>query len=477
MNPGSASAAKATKASKLRDYEARANKAGWIVPPFEVLSRNLKEEDITRVFGKFKSICHSDGPLGNWVFIRNNGKPQGTGEGVSRIVRLDLSEKLVKVLANRVIKSDPQAEGVMFQPVVGQSFHIYYWFTPFVSGIAYTPECSERKNAIVEWVYGHPALAVEGGGRYVAFNKKTLKEEVEYIDLSMQDNIKVVALREPEFFPGYSFGNEFASLRTDKHARMGFLEEMFREIVENEGKRELFKKLFEAVLKIGEHGPLYLEWAATSIYGQVKLFALQISEFEGKLAGLPTLMAGKLLELVRDAQLPENTEFRNLKALYGKAVEDPHVFAVGFDVVGKHKKEFDTMIWMPNGKQLKRGDIFLASTSLLVWDCGPVTTRDILSDQFGKGMMVGGIVEWTAQAGDVHPFRGHFGEYCRRHSIPGLGNIQRMEDKLYALFPSGFKEGPKHWLLIKGKFVLEVDESIPFGTLKVLEVKDVRKLD
>ncbi|MFH0817651.1 MAG: hypothetical protein V1909_03385, partial [Candidatus Micrarchaeota archaeon] len=61
--------------------------------------------------------------------------------------------------------------------------------------------------------------------------------------------------------------------------------------------------------------------------------------------------------------------------------------------------------------------------------------------------------------------------------VPGLGNTTVMKERMFSLFPeksSGYKG--KKGLLIKGKFVVEVNQSIPFGVFSAIEVNSVTAL-
>ena len=341
---------------------------------------------------------------------------------------------------------------------------------PILGGIAYTAKSSERGNAIVEWVVGHPAKAVKGEGNYVAYNQETMHTESRGCNCHNADR-SVFSLMDRKERDGQRVIIE-KGLPWDN--RIEVIEE-----TRSNAMRAVFERLFTNVLRLDELGPFYLEWAITHIHGQTRIFALQASEFAGKLAGLPTWIETALRNF--DNLLAEtgsgSEDLECLKRHYGQAVEDPRAIVVGFDVAGKGRKEFHTMLWRLNIRDVSLvGKGFGEGPILLALDTSATEMCIIANDGRRNGLDIGGIVELYSRRA-LGTFRAHMGGYCRVNSILGLGHFRGINHKLDAVFPGQYaRYDGKSNLLIRGKFVLEVDESRPFGMLKVERVDKVEEL-
>ncbi|MFH0817518.1 MAG: hypothetical protein V1909_02680, partial [Candidatus Micrarchaeota archaeon] len=468
-----------TKASELVRLGGGLKCASFSIPPFALLPRDYKDEQITRTISTFDKLYSPKGPFQDFAILRNNGGPTGTGKGKSPMIQLWQSwlggRRLaytssdiphIKVEIERVLRSDPEAQGVIFQSVVGQAFPTgkttMTYFTPLISGIAYTPNCTKRGNAIVEWVYGYPSRAVQGHGRYVAFNAETIKNEVGKMDLSVKYPIAMANQGEPLIPVDYVIDG---------------LKPLF-EKAGDDGRRA-FLDLFHSILELGKHGPLYLEWALTRINSKTRKFALQVAEFEGKLAGLPTDVFYGLRELktskMDQGRIPWNKSTEEFRDLCGIATEDPDVVAFGFDLVGNQKKEFGEMLWLPQYETVSDNLPGILSSRLFIAD-GSQFNGGVIKD-FVDNRALSGVVLWEEAHDTPRTFRGHFAEDLREDMVPGFSVSRQMEDKLFSKFPVQFGQFKGETdLLVKGKFVIEVNEALPFGTLKVLEVNDVQRL-
>ncbi len=399
--------------------------------------------------------------------VRNNGRPEGTGEGKSIPVALDDQLFTIADAIGVVQDSDPKSKGAILQPFVGQFLfddkdgkH----YAPIFSGIAYTAKASERGNVVLEWVFGHPKAAVVGQGRYIAFNEQNWEQELGddtfFYKQSMKDSW---ALEDSDGLRGRSVGI--------RPIAGGWQNKMTTFI----NREEVFSKIPVSILNFGEHGAFYLEWAATCIKSKTRLFALQVAETEHRIAGIPTWLKDALDNMsgmIQDALFDTPVQIEALNA-YRKAVEDPQVIAAGFDVVGRGKLEFEKMVWMPNVRSLNR--CHLRSAWTLAFNGKHTTAKLLTSYDYDKESLAG-IVEIVSSRKERQTFRGHMHGFCTTRGILGLGGIENMGHKLYASYPEKFA-GTKHEnLLIKGKFVLEVDEGMPFGTLRVERVDSVQKL-
>ncbi|MFA6907621.1 MAG: hypothetical protein WC263_02235 [Candidatus Micrarchaeia archaeon] len=401
-----------------------------------------------------------------------------------------IDEKLGKIIEKmeQSQASDPDAKGVILQLPVGQlvrtsrEFEVYL---PLMSMIAYTPEATERGNAIIKWVPGHPSLAVKGAGRYVAFNENDGK-----IDFGFD------MWREPPTEAGCEkiVRSNMHTFVADGRASIYTLDAI-RELPKKV-QRRLERNLFDFMMKIGKESALYFELMMTAINGKVGIYPVQVSEVKNKLAGVPTwifdsfMNMGKRLEdstvknsaqmskmLKNPAEYAPTDDFERLKELYRVAMEDPHVVAAGFDVVGREKKRFGTIHWAPRG--LADVVAFGDKSTLVCWDFGGL---EVMSQAIEKGeVAMGGLVE--IQSHRVNgTFWGHAHGACESQNIPALGGVEYVEKKLIGLMP-GQDEGEKKellWkgnLILKGDFLLDVDQAKPFGTLRVERIDSVERIE
>lgn len=466
-----------TKASEIARFERESSNAGFSIPPLDVQKKDASPEQVRQTLNRFKALSKPEGPFREFVIYRDNYGPEGTGEGFSKILRIDTSENIRDFTISKVIASSPHSDSFIIQLVVGQpiianSENLLYSspheaFVPVISGVAYTQGCTVRKNAVVEWVYGHPASAVEGKGRYVSFNSKSISNEVNHLDLSITQPIRIP--------PGLFEWPATLMLDGDK-----ILKQAFDKVISEKELKKLFKDLFSGILQLGKNGDFYIEWAMTYVNQEGQRFLLQISEFERKLAGLPTKLHYECVDALRHSAVRGNEELRKI---YQDALLDPRTIAAGFDVSGRMNKEFDTIIWKPHSKTLdelkNRKERYLLTFERR--EVGINHIRYYIPTGNIQGIVElnkSNVVSSLLTTKDCnHTFRTHFDGFCAKHGIPGLGSTTTMAKRLYAQFPekfSGYKG--KQRLLITGKFVLEVDEQVPFGVLKVLEVTSVESL-
>lgn len=469
-----------TKGGELIRLTGKLAQAGFTVPPTKIFAPpfDSKRQEIMGTIQSYKDNFELQGPYAYGLMVRNNGSPRGTGEGCSQLVCFEYcdSDSVIRLM-DGIQRSDRNAQGVILQPAVGQLMGVpsNQYYLPILSGIAYAASATERGNAIVEWVPGSPVYAVNGLGNYVAFNKETMEDEMGYTDFSKWKGPKKNSMGYSDICLDYIFRD------IDSGGFYGgggtYITHTIRELdkLGRSEQKTILKKLFESVLALEE--PFYLEWAMTYIAGKIDLFALQIAEFGGKLAGLPTWLHDELHDMSRLLRSvnANSKALENLKALFSQALEDKQTIAAGFDVVGKGKQEFETVLWKPSLMDSKMS----SSESTLL-----VLGNDILLRIFMAHISpskMGGIVEIdSARGGDT--FRGHMRGFCEEHNLLGLGEVKNMDEKLLALLPEKYAHfwgdmiKSKSRLLIKGKFVLDVDEGIPFGTLKVEQIYGVEKL-
>lgn len=454
-----------TKAGRLDAWEARLNAVNLVVPPRRVITPPFgpQEAEVVRALERFKALATSEGPFLPYVIVRNNGAPEGTGEGKSIPIKLDASPKQVIDLMERVQHSDTHAKGVLLMPFVGQRImdddRVYREvFAPLFGGIAYTAPCTERGNAVIEWAYGHPAKVMRGGGHYAAFNAENLEQQAN-VDLFGKT-------REPHALNRFfDYG-----LKIDRVFKGGdFIDDTAR------GGRHFLKNIFEAVLALGEHGKVYLEWGLTAIGSQMQAFAFQASEFSGTLSGIPTWMHTALRDfrkLVIESG-EDVSDLDALKARYEQAVADPRVVAAGFDLVGKERREFDTLLW-----HFDTDELYTCEEKKALLALSTHSRTNMLALYHGVQPVeetVGGVVELLSGR-KQDTFKAHMHGFCSSRGILGLGGVERMDHKLYALLPPGKKYYENEPLVLKGKFVLEVDETIPFGTMRVERIDSFKRV-
>ena len=467
-----------TKGGELIRLKRELARAGFSVPPFRIIQPpfEAKHGEIEATRAHFRKMTSNKGPFPRGLMVRNNGSPCGTGKGYSGLLLLDEPLERIAEVANYSQESDKDAQGVILQLPVGQPMgnRRYQHFLPILSGIAYTTPSSARGNAEVQWVPGHAAGAVAGLGEYVAFNEERMRYEMRRVDLlgwkepSMRDNKSpcISYLTYDCVRDKYNYGGGTWTISTKME-----LDEMGPEL-----RAALLERLFTGVLKIGKEGPLYLEWAMTCIGGKINLFALQVAEYAEKRAGLPTEvkrwtddfrknLAFALMSEKPDEDTPLETA---LRCLYEKAAQDERVIFTGFDVVGIEKREFDTLVWMNDKEDVKK---LKGKNVAIVYDGDNLTSRMIAN------MMpdVGGLVE--ERRGGEDTFKGHIEGNFYDEDIIGIGSVEGMERKLFTLYPEKFDNAIMARTIMKGRFTMDVDAGIPFGTLRVDRLDSVERLE
>lgn len=473
-----------SKAGELLRFKQKLAAAGLIVPPMSLVKHPFSEygaeiekdgaglQKLGKKIEFFKSICKPEGPLLPYLMVRNNGRPEGTGEGQSIPVALDEPLEHIAGKVGIVQRSDPDAQGALLQPFVGQfAFRSKYdgtAYAPFLSGIAYTAGATESGNAVIEWVFGHPAKAVGGEASYLAFNRQTMDTELAHRNIFYGKGKETFVLKDMG-------GSRYRKL---------YLSRDFADWSEGIPHicdvHKIFRPLQVAILALG--GAHYLEWAITYVNKQAQMFALQISEVGRKFAGIPTWLHQALEhadELMREAEVDDAAELKKLKELYKKAAEDPHTIAAGFDVLGRNRQEFGVMIWLPEIEGLDgcwRKSDPKTEPAIFAFSGSKIPAQSITAYRIADKVNIGAVVEIVSKR-NKETFKAHFNGYCETRGMLGLGGVEDMREKLYALFP---KEPATSvgagGLIIRGKFVLDVDECLPFGTLRVERVDSVEKI-
>ena len=466
-----------TKGGELIRLKRELARAGFSVPPFRIVQPpfEAKHGEIEAADAHFRKMTSNSGPFPPGLMVRNNGSPQGTGKGQSRLLLLSEPAERIAEEAKYSQESDKNAQGVILQLPVGQPMGNRgdQHFLPILSGIAYTAPASERGNAEVQWVPGHAAMAVAGMGEYVAFNEKSMEYEMKRVDLLRWKEPKM----EDSRMPCISYLN-YDCVR-DKYDYSGgtWARHTIHDLSElgHTKQQALLESLFMGVLKLGKEGPLYLEWAMTCIGGKINLFALQVAEYAEKRAGLRTEVkewTGNFWKTLKNAELgfvshENGPEERALQELYEKAAQDERVLFAGFDVVGIEKREFDTLVWTNDKEDVKR---LKGKNVAIVYDGYNITSRMIANTM----PSVGGLVE--EQRGGEDTFRGHIEGNFYDEDIIGIGAVEGMERKLLTLYPEKFDNAIMARTKMIGKFTMDVNAGIPFGTLRVDRLDSVERL-
>ncbi|MCX6771283.1 MAG: hypothetical protein NTX79_04465 [Candidatus Micrarchaeota archaeon] len=453
-----------TKGGKLLEWTPRLERLGIIVPPTKIAGSPFDIPMAQAHLNAFGRIARGQGPYLPYAMLRDNGEPEGTGSGRSVPTHLDLQGDELQDALAMIAQSNPKANGVILQPFVGQPlFKDEFYgmcYGPIISGVAYTQEATERKNAFVRLVYGHPSKAVEGEGVYVAFNQSNYKGEAskDYYPIFESDPISVLVDK--------PYWCETRNARIELVQKSNRDNQLFGGY--HHPKDEFFEEIFRNVIALGQYGPLYIEFALTCVNEKMSFMCLQICEFRDKLAGLPTEIQHSLEHFgkTKGKASVGGADEELLKELYNGAVHDKNVIAAGFDVAGKGNREFAEIIWRPRNEYYK--DMAFEKPPLVVYDTDDFGTRG------AAGFENGGLVEWIRARG-MHTFDVHRGGYCRVRNIIGMGSVERMPYKLQEISKLRV-DAAKVSLLIKGKAALEVDASIPFGTLRIERIDSVEPL-
>ncbi|MDD5337533.1 MAG: hypothetical protein PHS02_03560 [Candidatus ainarchaeum sp.] len=462
-----------TKYGELCRFRRQLREAGFIIPPKALIrsgyDSELGRKMLQRKLGRLKTLSTPEGPFLPYLMLRNNGDPKGTGKGDSLLTPLDASLEAVINTIALVQHSDPEARGVILQSFVGQFMlkneREGTCFAPFLSGIAYTPEATERKNAIIEWVFGHPASAVRGAGNYLAFNDQNIEGELASTQFYGEDKQTSLLMDQRDSGGRIEISTHFDEILWMNQAANIPIPKV----------KELMGKVAAGVMAFKQ--ALYLEWALTYIKDEPLLFALQVSEVINKLAGLPTRMHNvlhRLPDLMSQACVrTASSDMENFKKRYMQALENPQVIAAGFDIAGKDRQEFTKMVWLPDITDLK--DAFGEEPFVLALD-RRITVQKVLQHQV-ESCGLRGIVEIDCIERTSSTFRGHVHGFCGTEDILGLSGVENMSHKLSPLLPKEYEayKGLSE-LRITGKFVLKVDETVPFGTLTVKRIDGVKKL-
>jgi|GEM_PF-3959273 len=471
-----------TKGQMLLDYKARCTLPKYNVsvvptkiflPPFGAHEKEIRHfADVPRL----RALSGQKSPFAPYLFVRDNGCAQGTGENESMVVPAELSTSKIITAMEQVRDASKGAEGVVLNPFAGQLL----WdegarkeFAPIFGWIAYTQQATARGNAVLEWTLGHPKGAVKGGDvQYCAFNTASMRGELGALDhYSMPSPYVLVdegigAEREvclkltvPRLFYGHSHPARFPD--------------------------KAFRSLFPALLRLGGE-PLYFEGATLFINGLWQHILLQVATMKDKVAGLATKdmawLSKKAGNIVNYPSVKGEVsgDIGMLMRLYAEALEDPRVMGAGFDVSGKGSREFSTLYYSPSNLRNLTG-IMDANAMLAYSDQhhhAPLITARITDGKF----FFGGI--WSFIDMHSNTFRGHTHGYFARKNILGFCHAdeknakstatQTMNMRFDQMLPKEFRgQGD---LKITGRFRMEADETLPFAKVAVEEITGVERI-
>ena len=454
-----------TKGGKLLEWKPKLERLGIMVPPSRIVDSPFDIAKAQAHLGGFGRLARKQGPFLPYAMLRDNGEPEGTGSGRSFPAFLDLQDDELMGALNAISRSNPKANGVLLQPFVGQPlFKDEYYgecYGPMISGVAYTQEATERKNAFVRLVYGHPSRAMEGKGTYVAFNPSNYKEEASKDYYPVFESYPMsVLVNKPDW-------DEKRNVRIETVIKSNVDISKFGGYWGD--RDELFKNIFRHVIALGQYGPLYIEFALTCVNEKISFICLQICEFHDKLAGLQSEIQHSLESFgQRKTQAGvRKADEKRLVELYNAAVHDKNVIAAGFDVVGRRRQEFDRIIWRPKTCNY-RDDLKFGKPPLVAYDVSD------LGSETAEGFDNGGMVELT-RPDKRNTFDVHRGGYCRARKIIGMGSVEYMPYKLKGISEQPIGDAAN--LLINCKAVFEVDSRIPFGTLRIESIGSVERFD
>ena len=463
-----------TKAGELGRLYPNLARAGFSRVPLEIIKPPFSMAKYAKARDALQRKVREDGPFLPYIMMRNNGKPQGTGEGRSEPVFFDIDEQGAEWTFHAIMESDKNTVGVIMQPFVGQRLNVLERvedekiFAPLMSGIAHTE--SARDNMVIMWNYGHPSQAVGGGGHYLAFNKATLERELGEIRWQLADA-------------------EVNGLLVDKDIynmprldiRPFFTASKGKELSAGSSDASLLRKVMLAVLNLSKSGSLYVEWALTRIGSDVRLFALQIAEPIGLLPGLPTWMHNMLREyqgLATEARIPgcdridETEDYGRLKKMYGEALEKPETIAVSFDAVGEGSREYGILIWKPDIlKQMgltEKPAIVAYKSSI---DCNTPQVLGILSRRKNRDALFE-----ISRGGENSSLRGHVSERMDMDGLLGMGRGTVIEHRLREIVEAAGLKWSGYGMRIFGKFSIKTSEKDPFAVLEAHSVERVEDI-
>ena len=487
-----------TKGGNLILFKSALEKHGIIVPPFKVITPPFGEKriEIANVLAFFRRISNPEGPFLPYAMVRNNGSAKGTGEGSSAPIPLDCKpSKLIELMEN-VQQSDANAQGVVFQIFTGQPLHVADRnpHAPLVGGIAYTPSCTDRKNAVLEWFIGHPKIVVENFSKYNynAFNEQTLGFENQRITKKFAEKENARVLWDIPEYP-----------HSKREVCFGFDYFNVEEVIGKKNLPLLQKAMLEwqnALLQLDEVAPLYLEWGITVIKGKFQRFAFQVAVPDGKKDGM-TWDVRKALDNLKknidEARITDDVNYDRLISLHNDAISSKNTIAASFDVVGKGQKELSRLIVMDSAHSSNRAYELIDENTLLVLHTFDLKSlKDRLSNLSpdSKVKVPGGFLEFNSirrkddeigrKDGAIgeefeftSTFRAHLRGFCDAHGIFGLGEGTVLLSNL-ASHASSEMEVPslRPGTVMEGKFIMDVDDGASFGKLSVERVDKVFRL-
>ncbi len=460
-----------TKAGELARLYPNLRRAGFCRVPMELVEPPFSMARYVKARDALQRKVREDGPFLPYLMMRNNGKPQGTGEGRSEPVFFGIDEQGAGWTFHAIMESDRNAVGVIMQPFVGQRLNVLEQvedekiFAPLMSGIAHTK--SARDNVVIMWNYGHPSQAVGGGGHYLAFNKATLERELDKIRWRHTDDTVNGLLADKDIYN-----------KPRLEMRPFFTASKGKELSDGSLDAPLLRKVMLAVLNLGKSGPLYVEWALTRIGNDVRLFALQIAEPIGLLPGTPTWMHNMLREyqgLAREAGIPgscdinESEDYRRLRKKYGEALEKPETIAVSFDAVGEGSREYDILIWKPS--ILKRMGL-TEKPAIVAYhssvDCNTPQVLGIISRRKNRDAL------FEISRGDKNAsLAGHASERMDMDGLLGMGRGAVMEHRLREMAGAAGLAWSDSGMRIFGKFSIKTSEKEPFAALEAHSVERI----
>ncbi|MCX6770246.1 MAG: hypothetical protein NT051_06280 [Candidatus Micrarchaeota archaeon] len=472
-----------TKYSEYAAHREKLEKCGFVMLPMRLV--RCKINDFASLQHENSLFLKEANPFYPPVtVIRNNGIPRGAGIGNTEFMLQSAGLDGLFLCYRNVGASDQTADGAIFQQFGGmemklgkQTINVFgtdvafgekTFYAPIIGGIAYT--------AVLQWVYGHPKAAVDGKGNYYAFYGKDSMGE----PIISNSSIHALEKEYPQPHPvelGSNEGTDFMNRYSS-------------------AAMELLGSVAESVSMLGKYGAYYIEWAGAILDGKMQKLALQVAVFSSPLlAGLDSRTQARLDEFPEKlghaiAGLELNPQTKRLKSLYEKAINDPRTIAVGFDVVGVRKQVHNSLLYtadsnfFANHKQdvslfiIDPKNIYLGEPEVKsTFECMPIKkTSSIGIVEIGKSpsRKTAGDGDSTFGFCGQGTFRGHLHGFFTEKGMLGLSGTQFMKEKRLALLPE--KLDTKDSAIMRGKFVLEVDESLPFGTLRVERIDDVKLL-
>ena len=475
------------KGQMLLDYKTRCTLPKYNIsiiptrifePPFGKHEKEIRHfADIPRL----RALSERQSPFAPYIFIRDNGTAAGTGENESKVLSADAPTNKIIQTMEQIQDSSKGAQGVVLNPFAGQLLRDdggIKTYAPIFGWIAYTREATARGNAVLEWTLGHPKGAVGNGDvQYCAFSPASMRQELRAV--SQYPTQKPFALLDK---------GSGATLELQEIANGAFHSQNIKGTVWALPYlvQDAFQGLFPAILRLGGE-PLYFEGATLFINGAWQHIVLQASHVKEKLAGLATgdfeFLKNKAHAVMNAPSMAGEVsgDMRKPLAFYAAAMDNPQVIGAGFDVAGNGSKTFSTLYYC-FGKLSILQDIFDPDAMVAYadheWHIDTIMTNLGREDfSFGAFFAVDGMKFEMSFRGHAHGYfseKGLFG-FCSTHER----RSDFLQESIWArhfsaLLPAEFRHVNN--LKLKGRFRIEVDQSLPFAKVVVEEINGVERI-